>query len=62
MSLLRRLIRECDELAARHWERAAGDRAESYRNWLNHLKKATIEIKNEQNATKKTQSSTWKNK
>ena len=27
------LKRECDELAARHWELAASDRAKSYKEW-----------------------------
>ena len=27
------LKRECDELAARHWELAASDRAKTYEKW-----------------------------
>lgn len=40
-----KISREADELASRFWERAASDRATAYKNWLNCLKKATIEIK-----------------
>ena len=52
MNYLNKKIKEADELAARHWERAASDRAEAYQKWLNCLKEATIAIKRSQSSTK----------
>jgi len=42
---IKQLVGECDALATRYWERAASDREQAYKQWLNCLKKATIEIK-----------------
>ena len=33
------LKRECDRLAARHWELAASDRGKSYKEWQKACKK-----------------------
>ena len=43
--ILDKTTREADTLATRYWERAASDRELAYKQWLNCLKKATIEIK-----------------
>jgi hypothetical protein len=43
--ILDKTTKEADTLATRYWERAAGDREQAYKQWLNCLKKAVIEIK-----------------
>lgn len=40
-----KISREADNLADSFWKQAASDRATAYQNWLDCLKKATIEIK-----------------
>ena len=44
-TILDKTTKEADTLATRYWERAASDREQAYKEWLNCLKKATIEIK-----------------
>ena len=46
--ILENVTREADTLATRFWERAASDRGLIYKEWLNCLKKATIEVKKTQ--------------
>ena len=43
--ILEKMTKEANTLATRYWERAASDREQAYKQWLNCLKKATIEIK-----------------
>ena len=39
LEIIAQLNRECDRLAARHWELAASDRGKSYQNWQKACKK-----------------------
>ena len=44
MKNITQLIRECDNLAARHWSLAAGDRGQAARDWLKKTKEAALLI------------------
>jgi hypothetical protein len=39
MSKVHEMMRECDNLATRHWQLEASGRGQSYKMWLNQVKK-----------------------
>ena len=43
--IVKQLTRECDDLAARFWQREASGRGQSYKEWLNQIKKTVDFIK-----------------
>ena len=48
------LTRECDDLAARFWQLEASGRGQSYKKWLNQVKKTVDFIKVFEKKCKKT--------
>ena len=48
------LMQQCDDLATRHWQREASGRGQSYKEWLNQVKKTVDFIKVFEKKCKKT--------
>ena len=47
-------MQQCDDLATRHWQREASGRGQSYKEWLNQVKKTVDFIKVFEKKCKKT--------
>ena len=48
------LMQQCDHLATRHWQLEASGRGQSYKEWLNQIKKTVDFIKVFEKKCKKT--------
>lgn len=44
---VKQLMRECDDLASRHWEQAASSRGQAYTDWLKKIKIAADFIRSQ---------------
>ena len=52
--IVKQLTRECDDLAASFWRQEASGRGQSYKKWLNQVKKTVDFIKVFEKKCKKT--------
>ena len=52
--IIKQLTRECDDLAASFWRQEASGREQSYKKWLNQVKKTVDFIKVFEKKCKKT--------